>query len=61
VSDIYKLSAKNNMRIRLTINWQTLRYKRSAEVVNAHDEYLREQSHFGKCEDVSPDIKQTGE
>jgi hypothetical protein len=54
-SDIYKLNAKNSMRIRLTINWQTIRFKRSVEGLDAQGKYVREESRFGKCEDVSPD------
>jgi|SRR5580704_2208444 hypothetical protein len=48
------------MRIRLTINWETLRYKRSVEILDADSRFLSEVAHFGRCEDVSPAIRQHG-
>src|SRR5262245_54066741 len=47
ISDVYDFDARNSMRIRLSINWQTLRYKKSAV------------ARFGKCEDVSTKVNQT--
>ena len=48
------------MRIRLTINWETLRYKRSVEILDQDSKFLSEVAHFGRCEDVSPAFRQHG-
>jgi len=59
ISDIYKLNETNNIRIRLTINWQTLRYKRAVEMLDVNLKYRSEAAHFGKCEDIPPGVRQT--
>ena len=46
------------LRIRITINWETLRFKRSVEILDRNSKYLSELAHFGKCEDVSPAVPQ---
>ena|SRR5271156_2462738 len=61
LSPVYDLDPKNSMRIRLTINWQTLRYKRAAEMLDHDLHYKDEMAKFGKCEVVSPDVRQMGE
>lgn len=48
------------LRIRLTINWETLRYKRSVEILDRDSRFLSEVARFGRCEDVSPAIRQHG-
>src|SRR5258708_8096612 len=61
VSQVYDIGPKNSMRIRLTINWQTLRYKRAVEMLDHDLHYKSEVAKFGKCEDVPPDIRQTAD
>ena len=48
------------MRIRLTINWETLRYKRSVEILDHDSRFLSEVARFGRCEDVKTDVQQHG-
>jgi hypothetical protein len=61
VSPVYDIDPKNSMRIRLTINWQTLRYKRAVEMLDHDLHYKSEVAKFGKCEDVQPDIQQAAD
>jgi hypothetical protein len=61
LSQVYDIDPKNSMRIRLTINWQTLRYKRAVEMLDHDLHYKSEVAKFGKCEDVPPDVRQVGE
>jgi hypothetical protein len=61
VSDIYDLDKKNSIRIRLTINWQTLRYKRAVEMLDHELRYKSEIAKFGKCEEIPPDVQQTAD
>lgn len=49
------------IQIRLTINWQTLRYKRAVEMFDTDSSYRGELAHFGKCEEVKTDVRQRGE
>lgn len=48
------------IRVRVTINWETLRYKRSVEILDRDSQFLSEVAHFGRCEDVKTDIQQHG-
>jgi len=48
------------IRVRLTINWETLRFKRSVEILDHDSKYVSEVARFGRCEDVSPTIQQHG-
>lgn len=49
------------MRIRLSIEWATLRYKRSVEFLNPNGTLKSVPfTHYGRCEEVSPDVQQTG-
>ena len=59
ISDFYELDENDSMRIRLTINWQTHGYKRTAEIFDQAMHYQREMARFGKCEDISADVPQT--
>jgi hypothetical protein len=59
LSPVYDLDPRNSMRIRLTINWQTLRYKRAVEMFDHDLHYKKEIAKFGKCEDVPSGIRQT--
>jgi hypothetical protein len=59
VGEIVKLDTANLLRMRFTISWQTLRYKRSVEMLKPDKTYRSELAHFGKCEVVKPDVRQT--
>jgi hypothetical protein len=59
IDETHKLDANSNIRVRLAINWQTLRYKRAVEVLTRAMKYQSEIPQFGRCERVSPDVRQT--
>jgi hypothetical protein len=59
LSGVYDLDPKNSTRSRLTINWATLRYKRSVELLDHQLHFKSELSRFGKCEEVSPKVPQS--
>lgn len=61
VSPVYDIDSKSSTRIRLTVNWQTLRYKRAVEILDHDLHYKSEVAKFGKCEDVPVDIRQTAD
>ncbi|HYK36887.1 hypothetical protein [Alloacidobacterium sp.] len=49
------------MRMRLSIEWTTLRYRRSVEFLNPNGTLKSVPiSRYGRCEEVSPDIRQKG-
>jgi hypothetical protein len=49
------------MRVRLSIEWTTLRYKRSVEFLNPNGTLKSVPlSRYGRCEEVSPDVRQKG-
>lgn len=49
------------MRMRLSIEWTTLRYKRSVEILNSNGTLKSVPlSRYGRCEKVSPDVQQKG-
>jgi hypothetical protein len=49
------------MRVRISIEWATLRYKRSVEFLNANGTLKSVPiSRYGRCEEVSPDVQQKG-
>ena len=48
----------NYLRGRITINWQTLRFKKSIETFHADSTFIGELPNFGKCEPVPPTIQQ---
>ncbi len=62
VSDLSALSKqpKRFVRIRLDVTWETLRYKRSVEVFNADKILSGQIPGYGKCEQVSPEVRQHG-
>jgi hypothetical protein len=62
VDDIVVLSKQPEVlsRIRLSVTWETLRYRRSVEVLNPDTSFRDELSRYGKCERVSPEIPQHG-
>ncbi len=47
-------------RVRFTITWETLRYKRGVEVLNSDMSLNGQYARYGKCELVSPEIHQHG-
>jgi hypothetical protein len=48
-------------RLRLSIEWSTVRYKRSVELLNANGTVKSVPvSRYGRCEEVSPDVPQKG-
>jgi hypothetical protein len=58
VSEPVLLHKDTRIRVRITIAWATLRYKRSAEILNLDSTLRSEVSPYGRCEQVSPDIPQ---
>lgn len=48
------------IRIRFTIQWQTMRYRRSVEILNPNLTLRSEVSRYGRCEQISPDVRQRG-
>jgi hypothetical protein len=61
VIDAGKLDDKRTMQIRLTISWQTLRYKRAVDIYKPDLTLDGEVAHWGRCEHVKPDVKQTAD
>ncbi len=59
VDDIRKVDDKNLMRVRITVNWQTLRYKRAIEILNNDKTFQTELATWGQCEPVKTAIRQT--
>ena len=60
VSEKSMLGGKTPMRIRFSISWETMRYKRSVEVLNSDDTLKGEVSAYGRCERVPQTVQQTG-
>jgi hypothetical protein len=63
VGDKFVLSKqpKTFSRMRLSITWETLRYKRSLEVLDPDATSLRSQyARYGKCESVFTEVRQRG-
>ena len=50
VSDPRMLDEDTPIRIRLNVNWQTLRYKYAVELLNMDLTYRSESASFGRCE-----------
>jgi hypothetical protein len=50
------------MRVRISIEWTTLRYKKSVEFLNPNgtQKDVVPISRYGRCEEVSPDVQQKG-
>jgi hypothetical protein len=62
VGDKFVLSKqpKTFGRLRLNLTWETLRYKRSMEILNPDMSLKRQVARYGKCEKVSAAVKQRG-
>ena len=57
ISDQHMLNEDTTVRIRLTVNWQTLRYKYSVELLNIDSTYRSEVASSGQCEELPADIQ----
>ena len=51
---------KTKARMRLTVTWETLRYKRSVEILNSDSSLKQEVSRYDRCERVSAQVAQHG-
>ncbi len=49
------------MRVRLRLNWQTLRYEWGVEYEADGERHVAPEGHFGRCEAIPSDVKQTGD
>lgn len=46
------------MRVRLSISFETLRYKKSVEILNPNGSLKSEVARYGRCESVPGDVRQ---
>lgn len=61
LSDVFPIgSQRTPMRIRVSVTWETLRYKRSVEILDAQHELQSQVARYGKCEEISPGVQQKG-
>ena len=60
ISGQHMLDERTPIRIRFSINWQTLRYKYSVEVLNLDSTYRSEVASFGSCEELPVEVQQRG-
>jgi hypothetical protein len=61
ISDLRMLDERTPIRIRFSINWQTLRYKYAVEILNMDSTYRTEEASFGHCEEIPAEVTQHGE
>jgi hypothetical protein len=47
-------------RMRLNLTWETLRYKRSVEILDPDMSLKSQVARYGKCEEISPAVRQRG-
>jgi len=52
ISDARMLDESTPIRIRLKVDWQTLRYKYAVELLNLDSTYRTEVASFGRCEQL---------
>jgi hypothetical protein len=57
----YLPQGKTPVRMRFELSWQTLRYKRSLEFLNANHTMKSQVSRYGRCEEISPAVQQKGD
>ena len=57
VTDTF-LVQKTRMRMRLSIAWETLRYKRTLEILNPDGTLKTPVDRYGRCEVIPPDVRQ---
>ena len=55
-----RLDTSTKIRIRLSISWQTLRYKKTVDVSLKGGPYRPAVEGYGRCEEVSADVEQKG-
>jgi hypothetical protein len=56
------MPVKNHqMRIRFTVQWQTMRYRRSVEIFHSDSTFQSEISSYGRCEEIPAGVHQKGE
>jgi hypothetical protein len=58
ITEVAYINKQTPLRMRLQISWQTLRYKRSVEFLNADKTLKSEIPRYGRCELVSPTVQQ---
>jgi hypothetical protein len=51
---------KTPMRMRLTVTPETLRYRRTVEILNANSELQSEVARYGRCERIPDSVRQKG-
>jgi hypothetical protein len=61
ISDLRMLNEETPIRIRFSINAETLRYKYAVEVLNMDSTYRTEVASFGGCEEVPAAVRQHAE
>jgi hypothetical protein len=58
VSDPRMLNENTPIRIRFNVNWQTLRYKYTVEVMNMDSTYRSEVASSGQCEELLAEVQE---
>jgi hypothetical protein len=58
ISDQRMLDENTPIRIRFNMNWQTLRYKYTVEVLNMDSTYRSEVASSGQCEELPAEVQQ---
>jgi hypothetical protein len=61
IMDVGYINKKTPFRMGFEISWQTLRYKRSVELLNPDLSLQSEVPRYGRCELVPPDVRQTAD
>jgi hypothetical protein len=59
VSDTFDIQ-KTPMRMRFGLTWETMRYKRALEELNANSTLKNEYPRYGRCEAIPSDVRQKG-
>jgi len=61
ITDVGYINKKTPFRVRFEISWQTLRYKRSVELLSSDLSFQSEVPRYGRCELVPSDVRQTAD
>lgn len=60
-SDVFKMNKEAAlMRLRLSIAWETLRYKRTVEILDDDSKLQSQIARYGRCENVPTTVQQKG-
>lgn len=59
ITEVAYIDKKSPIRLRFEISWQTLRYKRAVEILKPDLTVQSVVPRYGRCELVSPDVRQT--